>query len=68
MIRMSTLFYRVKGMVGSVGQQNANRFLSKGLNNEFSPSKSSIDRIMAYSKAYHYCKTKAVGDCEQILN
>jgi len=68
MIRISTLFYRVKRMVGLECHKNADQFIANGIYEEFSPSKHSVDRIMAFSKAYHYCKTNAAGGCEQILN
>jgi len=68
MMRYFTLLYQVSKMVGVSKNENVDLFIEKALNEEFSPSEQTLQKIIAFSNAYCYAKSEAIGDLENVLN
>ncbi len=68
MIRISTLFYHVKKMVGAQKEFEANEFIKRALHQEFSPSDKTLKSIKAFSDAYNYTKSDSGIGFETVLN
>ncbi len=68
MIRISTLFYHVKKMVGAQKEFEANVFIKRALNQEFSPSDKILKNIKAFSDAYYYSKSDSGIGIDTVLN
>ncbi len=68
MIKISTLFYQVKKMVGAQKEFEVNLFIQNALRQEFSPSDKTLKNIKAFSDAYHYTKSDDGVGFETVLN
>ncbi len=68
MPKISTIFYRVKRMVGLMSKKEADKLIAKGLTDSFEPSQESMDNILSFSRAYKYEKSESMGDIEYIIN
>ncbi len=67
-MQISTFFYFLKKSIGKGEQKKADELILAGLSESNEPSKNSIEKIMAFSNAYCYNKSDAIGEIEYIIN
>ncbi|MDA3894034.1 MAG: hypothetical protein PF517_20430 [Salinivirgaceae bacterium] len=67
-MQISTLLFQIKEMVGFKKVKKADELIFDELSDTFEPSTQSIKNIMAFSSAYHYDKSDAIGDIEYLIN
>lgn len=67
-MQISTLLYQIKKMVGLHKMKKADDMFIGGLSDSYEPSNQSISNIMAFSSAYRYDKSEAIGNIEYLIN
>ena len=67
-MQISTIYYRLKKMMGVNQVTKADNLIIGGLFGSFEPSAKSIKNIMAFSDAYRYDKSDNIGKIEYLIN
>jgi hypothetical protein len=68
MHKISTIFYRVKRVMGLMKHEEADMLIAKGLTDSFEPSQESMSNILSFSRAYKHEKSENIGDIEYLIN
>ena len=67
-MQIFTLYFHFKKMLGLPLEKKADQLIIDGLSDSFEPSEKTISNLLAYSNAYRFEKSDALGEIEYLIN